>query len=442
MGFTLKATTRVFPTAPQAALDGQKPPAAVAAPKPVKIVEPSTKIKDIRLKDSIKAGAKFADVDASNATRDLREAAKVRPVWFLPGVDDHDGAGLIKGSTFKAALPTTGDQSRWAQLADDVDKHIKMGVFDDAKDAAIYEDINSRRAAHENLREKMDKMLQTRERTKADMKELNTRRVTRASEKRAAEEASREAANSNLAKRAGDRAVEVESEARARVVSRGRKELAAKEAKESGKQPRKVPHSLDDASRPGATTRAQQAKLMRYVDQLQGRGLEEDIEPLPTRPATRAELKAEKDRIAAEAAAAQAAKDKGKGKASASAPPPPPPPSLDKDGAGPSSGVAQGPQFQKDVMNFIKNSQFSDPVEATTLVEHGFSVKADALGKRYYYTTDARGETSRTTKDAVKNFLRDMKENGAPTVPGSGIWPDGRSPPPLPKGRPRTPRSA
>ena len=433
MGFSLKSTSRVFPTSPKSANEGQKPPAAVAAPKPVKILEPKAKM---HLGDPTKAGARFADVDASNATRDLREAAKVRPVWFLPGVDDHDGAGLIKGSTFKAALPTTGDQSRWAQLADDVDKHIQMGEFDDARDAAIYKETESRRAARDNISEKLDKMLQTRERTKATIDEVKTRAVTRAMEKRAAEEAAKEAANTRMAARAGDRAVEVESEARARVVSRGKKELAAKVAKESGKQPRKVAFSHDDASRPGATTRAQQAKLMKYVDQLQGRGLGEDIEPIPTRPATRAEVRAERDRIAAEAAAA-AAKDKGKGKASA------PPPSLDKEGAGPSTGVAKGPQFQKDVMMMIKNSQFSDPVEAATLVEHGFSVKVDAANKRYYYTTDSKGTTTMTTKDVGKNFLRDMRDNGAPSVPDTGIWPDGRSPPPLPKGgRPRTPRTS
>ena len=86
----------------------------------------------------------------------------------------------------------------------------------------------------------------------------------------------------------------------------------------------------------------------------------------------------------------------------------------------------------------IKNSQFTDPVEAAVLVEHGFSVKVDALGKRYYYETNERGETSRTTKDAVKIFLRDKRD----TVPDTGIWPDGRTPPPLGRGRPRTPRSA
>ena len=457
MGFALKATTRVFPTAPQAALDGQKPPAAVAAPKPVKILEASTKIKDIRLKDSTKAGAKFADVDASNATREVREAAKVRPVWFLPGVYDHDGAGLKKDSHFKAALPTTGDPSHWAQIAAEVGDRITIGEFDDKRDAAIYEATESRRAAQENLSEKLDKMLQTRERNKANKKEVETQRVTRAMEKRAAEEAKaaevREVANSGLAKRAGDRAVAVENVARARVVSRGKKELAAKE---SGVKPRKVAFSLDDASRPGTTTRSQQAKLMKYVDQLQGRGTGDELEPFPTRPATRAELRAEasaaqaterdrkvteaaaaqaaeRDRKAAEAAAAQAAKGKGKGRASA--------PPLDKDGAGPSGGVG-GANFQTDVMAMIKNSQFTDPVEAATLVEHGFSVKVDALGKRYYYETNESGRSTQTTKFAVTKFLRDMRENGAPSVPGTGIWPDGRTPPPLGRGRPRTPRSA
>ena len=125
MGFTLKAPARVFRTSTSTPRD-QAPPRPVSAPKPVKVVEQKALTKN--LNPQVHAGEEFADRDAEAATRATRADEKVRPVWFFPGIDDHDGAGLKAGSTYKAALPTTNGGERWAALANAVDETNAQNV--------------------------------------------------------------------------------------------------------------------------------------------------------------------------------------------------------------------------------------------------------------------------------------------------------------------------
>ena len=107
-------------------MQDQHPPPKVKAPRPNQVVtsKPLTKL-DIPAPP--RAGAEFDDVDARKATRTTESEANVRPVWFLPGVDDHDGAGLKASSApkeFKAALPTGGETERWSGLAKEVDDRV------------------------------------------------------------------------------------------------------------------------------------------------------------------------------------------------------------------------------------------------------------------------------------------------------------------------------
>ena len=126
MGFSLKPPARFCGSSPSAAQKDQSPPPKVKAPRPIQVVtsKPLTKL-DIPAPP--RAGAEFDDVDARKATRTTESEANVRPVWFLPGVDDHDGAGLKASSApkeFKPAMPGGGDTERWSDLAKEVDDRV------------------------------------------------------------------------------------------------------------------------------------------------------------------------------------------------------------------------------------------------------------------------------------------------------------------------------
>ena len=287
----LKTVTRIFP---KSASEVPKNPPTVAAPKPVKIVEPPAKLKDTRLKEPTKAGARFADTDATRAMAAIREDARVRPVWFLPGVDDHDGAGLKEGSTFKAALPTTDRSERWAKLAEDIDtKNLENATAAQNKEA-----LYDKRAAAARRIQALAKGRATR----AQLKEYRAGQAAAAATAAAAAAAAREQDQYNREVReAGDRALRGANGFRARV----RRGMA----------------SIDDdlnvfpkRNNQRARTQAGHAELMEHVERrLDGA----PPGPLPWRPRTRAELRddiaaaPEAREAAPRAAAAAAAKGKG-----------------------------------------------------------------------------------------------------------------------------------
>ena len=480
MGFALKATTRVFPTAPKSALEGQKPPHAVAAPKPVKIIEPGTKIKDVRLRDPTKAGERFADRDVSNAAREGREEAKVRPVWFLPGVDDHDGAGLKEGSNFKAALPTTGESSHWAQIANEVHERIAAEERADVHSDVAY-------AANERLKEKRQSIV----RFNADREKLAERMNTRAMEKAAAEAARKEEQNEvrNMreVRKVGQRAVKSAKAVKERLLTREEHGVPG---------PKEVHFPVSGAMDP---------EFEEYLE----RRIASKPTPRPARPQTRAEVKAvEASQKAARAAehakrtAANAAEGKGKGQYVA---PPPSAPAPSSSGGAPNYGgyaslakLNQGiatnkiklsglelevqtngskmtphvrANFEEGIKSMKKkiandeelhvlitspaheqNTDFSDKVKfmmehgsnknfaidahaANFLVDNGYTIYRDAKNRAYF----------RHTNPATQKTRAVSAENIKATLHAEGLYEDVPKTPNKSnagRGRPRTPKSA
>ena len=306
MGFALKATTRVFPTAPKSALEGQKPPHAVAAPKPVKIIEPGSKIKDVRLHDATKAGERFADYDVSKAARDGREAAKIRPVWFLPGVDDHDGAGLKEGSNFKAALPNTGEQSRWAQIASEVDQRIAAGERADISSEIAY-DRREKAAAEANAAATVAATrIQAAQRAKAAREELAQRRVTRAAARKEELAQTRHARmTESAAKFAAEEVRSIPNEASRKYQNYQKATRANLNrpaiANDYGKA---KAFELPPKTHMGAN------EIQRYAEQKKYGITPGDVpEPIPTRPSTSVETRAAAAKRKTEAAQAAASAD-------------------------------------------------------------------------------------------------------------------------------------
>jgi len=129
MAFSLRPRIRIFKDKPAASSAGQasgqvevgsRPP-RVVAPKPVKVVEPPAK--KFTLEPRARAGARFHDSMASDATNAVNEDSKARPIWFLPGVDDHYGAAVKAGSNFTAHYPTGRGNEHFAELAEEINQH-------------------------------------------------------------------------------------------------------------------------------------------------------------------------------------------------------------------------------------------------------------------------------------------------------------------------------
>ena len=83
----------------------------------------------LKIRAPPKAGSQYADVDTDDAVARQRKARELRPVWFLPNVDDKEGMfeKTDKAEKSRAALPTSEGSARWDKIAQDVEaKHTEV----------------------------------------------------------------------------------------------------------------------------------------------------------------------------------------------------------------------------------------------------------------------------------------------------------------------------
>jgi len=138
-----------FPSARDESDERDRSPRRSAPPKPVKVIElKKEKNTPLQMHAPAKAGESYAEPDVREAVTKLRREEELRPVWFLPGVDDHKGMfdqASKAERTYKPSLPTAVKSERFDELAREVEEAQRAEAEANAPREAIREARRTRR---------------------------------------------------------------------------------------------------------------------------------------------------------------------------------------------------------------------------------------------------------------------------------------------------------